>query len=99
MGRTNFTVRFGFTKQLSLGDNDAQVKFLEQRLKNLGYFSGTPDTQFNVITKPAVLLYQHSQHIAETGMADFLTRHTLNTATTQPNDSVIDPTEEDLFYN
>lgn len=71
-------VRLGIKDTLKEGDNNTQVKVLEARLKKLGYFSGKPDTVFTADTQRAVLLYQHSLGVAETGQTDYLTRHALN---------------------
>jgi len=71
-------VRLGIKDTLKEGDNNAQVKALEARLKKLGYFNGKPDTAFTEDTKRAVLLYQHDLGLSETGETDYLTRHAIN---------------------
>lgn len=72
-------VRVGFDLTLAAGDVNEQVLALEKRLKKYGHFNGTPDSLFDEDTEQAVLLYQDSVDVDQTGRLDYLTRYFLNT--------------------
>ncbi|MBI2416144.1 MAG: S8 family serine peptidase [Candidatus Kerfeldbacteria bacterium] len=74
----DFTVRYGFTEEWTSGASAAGVLALERRLHIYGYFNDTPDNDFTATTSNALLQFQHSQAITETGVTDFLTRYYLN---------------------
>lgn len=71
-------VRFGFEDTLVSGDSSTQVKTLEKRLKTYGFFKGNPDFDFDTDTENALLRYQNSLEINESGILDYLTRYNLN---------------------
>ena len=76
--KKGFSVRLGFTEKLKVGDNHAQVKALEKRLKTYSYFTDDADTVFNAKTKEAMLLYQQAYGLEQSGILDTFTRYTLN---------------------
>ncbi|MCX7772426.1 MAG: S41 family peptidase [Clostridia bacterium] len=66
------------TKALTVNTYDRQVYEAEQILKAAGYFTGTPDKQFDAETKTALLKYQAKSKLAKTGSVDTKTRDSLN---------------------
>lgn len=62
-----------YLQAFSLGDEDAGVLALEQRLSFLGYLQEEPDTSFGEETGEALKTYQAYRGFAATGSADFET--------------------------
>jgi len=63
---------------LRLGDDNASVITLQQRLTDLGYLdSDMPDSQYNESIESAVVLFQRACNMAQTGIADGNTQSSL----------------------
>lgn len=63
---------------LRLGDDNASVITLQQRLTDLGYLdSDMPASQYNESIASAVILFQRACNIAQTGIADSATQASL----------------------
>lgn len=71
-------VRYGFDVAYTNGDVADGIKKLEKRLDVYGFFNKTPDTTFDDDTQNALLRYQNSLGINESGLLDYLTRYNLN---------------------
>lgn len=57
----------GGIQTLNVGDSSAAVKYIQQRLKNRGYYKGTPDGLFGPATEKAVKLLQKRYDLEPTG--------------------------------
>ncbi len=66
------------TKTLKPGNTGAQVKILQQQLKDLGYFSGVVKGNYYGITKSAVKDFQKANGLTANGIANQKTRELLN---------------------
>ena len=63
---------------LRLGDDNASVITLQQRLTDLGYLdSDMPDSQYNESIESAVVLFQRACNMVQTGIADGNTQSSL----------------------
>ena len=63
---------------LRLGDDNASVITLQQRLTDLGYLdSDMPGSQYNESIASAVVLFQRACNMAQTGVADSATQASL----------------------
>lgn len=69
---------YQFKKTLVYGSSGNEVKELQQRLKNEGFYSGAIDGKFLASTLAAVKAYQKSQGIIQTGNVGPLTMAALN---------------------
>lgn len=69
---------FFFESDLSEGMSSGDVSELQQRLKDLGYFSANVTGFFGSITKAAVMQYQTANGIPSTGYVGPLTRAAFN---------------------
>jgi len=68
-----------FTKLLRFGMVDAEVKFLQERLKLDGLFPNIPTTNyFGAITRKAVKAFQEKYHLQSDGIVGKYTREKLN---------------------
>lgn len=67
-----------FTKILAYGASGYEVKALQQRLKDEGFYTGTIDGKFLTSTVAAVKKYQKSKGITQTGNVGNLTMAALN---------------------
>lgn len=79
---------------LQRGDRGADVTDVQQRLRELGYFQGTPTGYFGSSTQDAVTRFQINQNISVNGIVDSQTRSALfSTATARfyPNDLLPPP--------
>ncbi len=63
---------------LQKGDKGAEVKQLQQRLKELGYYSSSCDGNFGTVTVNAVKAFQKKNGLSQSGMADEATLKKLN---------------------
>ena len=62
---------------LKIGDQDEYVRVLQDRLAELGYFSGMPTGYFGAITQQAVIGYQRNHHPTVNGKVRPETREVL----------------------
>jgi peptidoglycan hydrolase-like protein with peptidoglycan-binding domain len=62
------------TKVLHLGSRGASVTRLQQRLLNLGFYRRTPNGNFDIFTKEAVIEFQRSNALPANGIVDGETR-------------------------
>lgn len=69
---------------LGLGDSGANVKALQQALKDAGYSLGAVDGVFGTLTRSALLGFQADNGLAPTGTADAATVQQLNLAPQRP---------------
>jgi SpoIID/LytB domain protein len=72
--------QYRFTFNMSYGDHNAGVRFLQERLRSLGVYpkSAPLSSYFGPITRGAVQRYQRAQHINPSGFLGPLTRARLN---------------------
>lgn len=59
----------GTARRLTLKSKGVVVKALEEKLKALGLFPGTPDTLYDKVTRQAVASYQRQQGLTPNGVA------------------------------
>ena len=57
------------SQTLELGDNNNQVKLMQKRLKELGYYSASPDGNYGYQTLKAVAAFQKNNGLTEDGVA------------------------------
>jgi len=60
----------GIPFTLKIGDKGNEVKQLQKRLKELGYYTGSLSGRFGSKTKQAVKLFQKDCKVAANGIAD-----------------------------
>lgn len=65
------------TKTLRPGDKDDEVKLLQQRLKDLGYYTGNITGVYNTATTEAVKAFQKKSSLEEDGVLGPITRTVL----------------------
>lgn len=83
------SMRYIFTKELSMGVNSNEVRQLQQTLRAFGHFTYPYATgYYGGITHDAVLAFQVKKGIPQTGIVDLATRRKLNgdLGTYDPND-------------
>ena len=66
---------------LELGSEGADVKALQQKLKDLGYLSGSADGKFGVATEAAVIAFQKNNNLTADGKAGNATLNKLYSGT------------------
>ena len=66
---------------LELGSEGAEVKQLQQKLKDLGYLSGSVDGKFGVATEAAVIAFQKNNNLTADGKAGTATLNKLYSGT------------------
>ncbi len=69
------------TETLELGSEGAEVKKLQQKLKDLGYLSGSVDGKFGVATEAAVIAFQKNNNLTADGKAGVATLSKLYSGT------------------
>lgn len=74
----NNTVQFVLTRNLSTGSQGADVKQLQQLMKNLGLYSGTVDGDYGSYTASAVSAFQRKYGLYVDGMVGSQTAQMLN---------------------
>ena len=65
------------TKTLRPGDKDDEVKLLQQRLKDLGYYTGNITGVYNTATTEAVKAFQNKSSLEQDGILGPITRTVL----------------------
>jgi Putative peptidoglycan binding domain/L,D-transpeptidase catalytic domain len=65
---------------LQPGESGPAVQSLQERLSALGYWSGTPDSQYGDLTRQAVLAFQKAEGLGRDGIAGPETLGRLETA-------------------
>ena len=63
--------------QLSLGETNADVGYLQDGLRSAGYFNGNSTQYYGSITRQAVIDFQRSRGLNITGVADAMTLESL----------------------
>jgi peptidoglycan hydrolase-like protein with peptidoglycan-binding domain len=58
---------------ISVGDSGENVKALQQRLTQLGYYNGYPDGYFSEYTRSSVITFQQNYQLKPTGIVDLQT--------------------------
>ena len=69
------------TETLEFGSEGAEVKKLQQKLKDLGYLSGSADGKFGVATQAAVIAFQKNNNLTADGKAGVATLSKLYSGT------------------
>ena len=69
------------TETLELGSEGAEVRKLQQKLKDLGYLSGSVDGKFGVGTEAAVIAFQKNNNLTADGKAGVATLNKLYSGT------------------
>lgn len=77
---------------LKLGAKNDEVRRLQQRLQELGYYHGEVDGQFGPGTRDAVVLFQAQHGLDADGIAGDTTRTRLYSASAQPCQPTATPT-------
>ena len=75
---------------LSSGDEGAAVKALQNRLKELGFYTKTIDGEYGSTTKAAVTAFQAANGLSETGKANETTLNKLYSASAKDADYLTD---------
>ncbi|MGV0025863.1 peptidoglycan-binding domain-containing protein [Phormidesmis priestleyi] len=73
-------------RELTPGSSGSDVEELQRRLKVLGYFDASPTGYYGPVTQDAVLRFQASQRLPQTGVADARTLNQLGINTAGPFD-------------
>ncbi|MCX7951013.1 MAG: spore cortex-lytic enzyme [Clostridiales bacterium] len=71
----------------NVGSSNQQVKQIEQRLKQLGFFTGTPDNYYDNNTKNAVIKFQKSKGLKADGIVGDQTLKALNISSNKSSNS------------
>ena len=66
---------------LEYGDEGAEVRTLQQKLKDLGYLSGSVDGKFGIATEAAVIAFQKNNNLTPDGKAGTATQNKLYSGT------------------
>ncbi len=66
-----------FTQTLAEGDEGEAVRALQERLTQLGYYSGAVNGRFDAPTSEALMLFQRRNALLESGMLDEITHRVL----------------------
>ncbi len=66
---------------LEYGDEGAEVRKLQQKLKDLGYLSGSVDGKFGMATEAAVIAFQKNNNLTADGKAGTATQNKLYSGT------------------
>ncbi|MGI6688788.1 MAG: YfbK domain-containing protein [Christensenellales bacterium] len=74
----------GFVQELREGDSRDEVKMIQQRLKELGYFTGKADGRFDPDTTRALAAFQDQHGLLASGMLDKRTYDLLFSDQAQP---------------
>jgi len=69
------------TETLELGSEGSEVRQLQQKLKDLGYLSGSVDGSFGVATEAAVIAFQKNNNLTADGKAGTATLNKLYSGT------------------
>ncbi len=69
------------TETLEFGSEGSEVKKLQQKLKDLGYLSGSADGKFGVATQAAVIAFQKNNNLTADGKAGVATLSKLYSGT------------------
>ena len=69
------------TETLELGSTGTEVRKLQQKLKDLGYLSGSVDGKFGVATEAAVIAFQKNNNLTADGKAGVATLSKLYSGT------------------
>ncbi len=75
------------TETLELGSEGSDVKKLQQKLKDLGYLSGSADGKFGVATQAAVIAFQKNNNLTADGKAGVATLSKLYSGTANRSSS------------
>ena len=73
------------TETLELGSEGSEVKRLQQKLKDLGYLSGSVDGKFGIVTEAAVIAFQKNNNLTADGKAGTATLNKLYSGTAKPS--------------
>ncbi len=84
-GSASSSVSSGSTETLELGSEGAEVKKLQQKLKDLGYLKGSVDGKFGVATEAAVIAFQKNNNLTADGKAGTATLSKLYSGTAKPS--------------
>ena len=75
--RSSNPVAAASTETLEMGSEGAEVRQLQQKLKDLGYLSGSADGKFGVATEAAVIAFQKNNNLTADGKAGTATLNRL----------------------
>ena len=79
-----------FTQELRPGDSGEEVLAMQMRLKELGYFTGQPDGNFDEATRAALILFQQDNNLLATGTLDSDTHQALYARDARPFTPIAD---------
>lgn len=77
------------TETLELGSEGSEVKKLQQKLKDLGYLSGSVDGKFGVATEAAVIAFQKNNNLTADGKAGVATLNKLYSGTSKKSTGTV----------
>ena len=80
-GAARTTRAVSSSETLELGSEGAEVRKLQQKLKDLGYLSGSVDGSFGVATQAAVIAFQRNNNLTADGKAGTATQSKLYSGT------------------
>ena len=79
--RSSTPAASGSTETLEFGSEGSEVKKLQQKLKDLGYLSGSVDGKFGAATEAAVIAFQKNNNLTADGKAGTATLSKLYSGT------------------
>ena len=80
-----------YRQTVQSGDENAEVKRVQTRLKQLGYLYATPDGDFGSTTELALKAFQRKNGLSETGIADQETQLKLFSGDVQKSEEYVFP--------
>ncbi|NLX83054.1 MAG: DUF3520 domain-containing protein [Clostridiales bacterium] len=82
------------TKELQRGDFGEDVRTMQRRLQELGYYTGAVSGQFDEETEAALMDFQQQNNLLESGILDEITRNLLFSDAAEAADHQLDQTRE-----
>ena len=83
------------TETLEMGSEGSEVRKLQQKLKDLGYLSGSVDGKFGVATQAAVIAFQQNNNLTADGKAGVATLSKLYSGTSKKSTGTVVKIQED----
>ena len=77
------------TETLEMGSEGSEVRKLQQKLKDLGYLSGSVDGKFGVATEAAVIAFQKNNNLTADGKAGVATLNKLYSGTSKKSTGTV----------
>lgn len=71
-------------KNLKFGDSGEDVRRLQERLKEFGFYDGEINGEFDEATKDSVIKFQESEGLTPDGFVGIMTMHELDLLEPEP---------------